>query len=42
MVYTHNGIILSHIKESGIAICNNMDGAREYHSKWNKSEKEKY
>ena len=26
-IHTHNGILLSHIKECSFAICNNMDGA---------------
>ena len=42
VVYTHNGILLSYKKEWNLAICNNMDGAREYNAKWNKSEKDKY
>ena len=29
-------------KEWKIAICSNMDGPREYHTKWNMSEKDKY
>ena len=29
-------------KEWTSALCNNMDGAREYNAKWNKSEKDKY
>ena len=41
-VYTHNGILLSHRKEWNNAICSNMDGPRDYHAKWSKSEKEKY
>ena len=36
-IYTHNGILLSHKKEWNIAICSNMDGSREYHTKWSKS-----
>ena len=31
--HTHNGILLSHKEEWNIAICNNMDGPREYHTK---------
>ena len=29
-------------KEWNNVICNNMDGPRDYHSKWSKSEKDKY
>ena len=42
MEYVHNGISLSHKKEENIAICSNMDGARDYHTKWSKSDKDKY
>ena len=41
VVHIYNGILLSHRKE-GNAICSNMDGPRDCHTKWNKSEKEKY
>ena len=34
--HTHRGILLSHKKEWNNAICNNMDGPRDYHTKWNK------
>ena len=42
VVYIHNGILLSHKKAWNIAICSNMDGPRKYHTKWSKSEKDKY
>ena len=29
-------------KAWNIAICSNMDGPRDYHSKWSKPEKDKY
>ena len=29
-------------KEWNIAICSNIDGPREYHTKWSKTEKDKY
>ena len=29
-------------KEWNLATCNDIDGAREYNAKWNKSEKDKY
>ena len=31
----------SAIKEWNNAICSNMDGPRDYHTKWSKSEREK-
>ena len=42
-IYTHihNGLLLSH-KKWNSAICSNIDGARDYHTKWGKSEKDKY
>ena len=41
MVYLYNGILLSHKKEWSNAICNNMDGPRDYHTKWNKPDRER-
>ena len=41
VVYVHNGIILNHKKEWNNAICSNMDGTRDYHPKWSKSERER-
>ena len=32
-VYTHNRILLSHLKEGNNAFCSNMDGPRDYHTK---------
>ena len=40
--HTHNGMLLSHQKEWNLAICDSMDGPREYYTKWNKSDKDKY
>ena len=42
-IYTHtyNGILLIHKKEWNNAICRNMDGPRDYHTKWSKSDREK-
>ena len=37
--HTHSGILLSHKKEWNVVICNNMDGPRDHHTKWNKSER---
>ena len=41
MVHIYNGILLSHKKEWNNAICSNIDGPRDYHTKWNK-QKDKY
>ena len=41
MVYIHIGILLSHKKEWNNAICSNMDGPRDYYTKWIKSEIER-
>ena len=40
MVHIYNGILLSHKKENN-AICSNMDGPRDYHTKWSKSDRER-
>ena len=40
VAHTWNGILLSHEKWNN-AICSNMDGPRDYHTKWSKSEREK-
>ena len=41
-IYKHiyNRVLLSYQKEWNNAIGNNMDGPRDYHIKWNKSERE--
>ena len=39
---TCNGISLSHEKEWNNDICSNMDGLRDYHTKWNKLQKGKH
>ena len=39
--HTHTGILLSHQKEENLAICNDMDGARVYYAKQNKSVRER-
>ena len=38
MVYIYNEILLSHQKEWNNAICSYMDGPRDRHTKWSKSE----
>ena len=40
-VHVYNGILLIHKKWSN-ANCSNMDGPRDNHVKWGKSEKDKY
>ena len=37
MLHTYNGILLSHKKEWNNAICRNMDGSEDYHTKWSKT-----
>ena len=39
--HTHRGILLSHKKEWNNAICSNMDGPIDYHTKWSKSDRER-
>ena len=39
MVLIYNGILASQKKEQNNAICSNMDGPRDCHSEWNKSDK---
>ena len=39
-VHIYNGILLSHRKGQNNAICSNMDGTRNSHTKWSKSERE--
>ena len=41
MVFIHNGVLISHKKEWNNAICSNMDGPRDYHIKWNKTDWER-
>ena len=40
-MYKSNGKLLSHKKEWNNAICSNMDGPRDYHTKWSKSDRER-
>ena len=40
-IYIHNGILRSHKKEGNHAICSNMDGPRDCHTKRSKSERER-
>jgi len=32
-IHTHHGILISHKKEWNLALCNDVDGAREYYAK---------
>ena len=34
VVYSHNGILLSHKEEQNYVICGKMDGSRKYYAKW--------
>ena len=38
-VHIYNGILLSYEKEQNNAICSNIDGPRDYQTKWSKSYK---
>ena len=42
VVYIYSGILLSHKKEWNNAICGIIDGPRDDHIKWSKSDKDKY
>ena len=33
VVHIYNGILISHNEVGNIAICSNMDGPRDYHTK---------
>ena len=41
VVHTYNGVLLSHKKEWNFAVCNDVDGLRDYHTKWSKSDRER-
>ena len=41
VVYIYNEILLSHKKEWNNIICSNMDGPRDYHTNWSKSDRER-
>ena len=41
VVHIYNGILLSHKKEQNWVICRDVDGPRDCHTEWNKSEREK-
>ena len=41
MVCIHHGILLGHKKEQKWVICRDVDGPRDWHTEWSKSEREK-
>ena len=41
VAHIHNGILLSHKKECNWLICRDVDGPRDCHTEWSKSEREK-
>ena len=41
MVYIHNEMLISHEIEWNNAICSNMDGPRDCHTEWSKSDTER-
>ena len=41
VVQINNGILLTHINEWNNAIWCNIDGSRDCHTEWNKSERER-
>ena len=41
VVHIHSGILLSHKKELNNANCSNMDGPRDCHTEWSKSDRER-
>ena len=41
MWYTYKMEYCSAMKDNKTTTCNNMDGHRDYHSKWSKSERER-
>ena len=40
VVRIYNGILLNHKKEWNCVICRDVDGLRDCHTKWSKSERE--
>ena len=41
VVNIYNGVLLSHKKEWNWVICRDVDGPRDCHTEWSKSEREK-
>ena len=42
VVHIYNGLLLKYYKEWNNATCSNTDGPGDYHSKWSKSDTDKY
>ena len=42
MIPIYNGMLFSHKKEWNNAICNNIDGPRDYHTKRSESDEDQY
>ena len=42
VAHIDNGILLRHKQEWSCAICNNMDGHRDYYTEWSKFKKDEY
>ena len=42
VVHIYSGILLSHENKWNNAICSNMDGSGDYHTKWSQTGKDKY
>ena len=40
VVHIYNGMLVSHQKEWNNAICSNMNGPRDCHTEWSKSDRE--
>ena len=41
VVHIYNGILFNHKKEQNNVTCSHMDGPRDYHTKWSKSDRER-
>ena len=41
VVHIYNGVLLSHKEERNWVICRDVDGPRDCHTEWSKSEREK-
>ena len=41
VIHIYSRILLSHQKEQNNAICSDMDGPRDCHTEWSKSERER-
>ena len=39
VVYIYSGILFSHKKEWNNTICSDIDGPKDYHTKWSKLDK---